>query len=405
MKECFLVLRPKEPIRPGELKQRGDYFGSQNYIPGGLLMGSLARWLQISGRQGEIPQLVKRIRIGNLFPSPTDLAYPLPFPMTALECKFKGGFRNLPSQPNRQGTDGDQDQAHGIRDSLLIELVYWEIKKKGFDFPVPMILRCTIPDANGQPCRSRMEPVSGFYTQLDSGWVRVTVEKGLVTKVALSRQRRASQEQMLYRVVALRPRNSFIGRLWTDAPSLVDDLKTAVSKVGIGAMTSRGFGGAEIEQVSVRHLSIEERLRLFNDRLRQVWDELTDLVLPRNHPVPRPEGTYFSVDLLSPAILKDPDGLPTLKLTLRLDGNLLQPIWWATQPTFTGGFSTAWGLPKPTSLAACQGSVYVYHTPSPQDQILPFLQSLETNGVGDRVPDGIGEVLICHPFHQEVNPV
>ena len=122
---------------------------------------------------------------------------------------------------------------------------------------------------------------------------------------------------------------------------------------------------------------------------------------------PEPPGTYFSVDLLAPAILRDPHGLPTLKLGLNFNGRPREPVFWATQPTFVGGFSTAWGLPKPTYLAAATGSVYVFRVDkSPDDPtLLSWLESLEAQGVGQRTDEGLGEILICHPFHKEVMPV
>lgn len=117
-----------------------------------------------------------------------------------------------------------------------------------------------------------------------------------------------------------------------------------------------------------------------------------------------PNGTYFSVDLLAPAILHDEYNLPTLKLTLQLNGEFLQPIFWATQPAFAGGWSTAWGLPKPTALAAAMGSVYVFRSRQSLDALLPHLEASEAQGVGDRTDEGLGEILVCHPFHLEVNP-
>jgi len=82
-------------------------------------------------------------------------------------------------------------------------------------------------------------------------------------------------------------------------------------------------------------------------------------------------------------------------------------VFWATQPTFVGGFSTAWGLPKPTHLGTAMGSVYVFRVDkSPDDaELLLWLESLEAQGVGMRTDEGLGEVLICHPFHKEVMPV
>jgi len=51
------------------------------------------------------------------------------------------------------------------------------------------------------------------------------------------------------------------------------------------------------------------------------------------------------------------------------------------------------------------GSVYVFRTEKSPDEIASLLEALEAQGVGDRTDEGLGEILICHPFHKEVLPV
>ncbi|WP_332635536.1 hypothetical protein [Acetomicrobium sp.] len=97
--------------------------------------------------------------------------------------------------------------------------------------------------------------------------------------------------------------------------------------------------------------------------------------------------------------------MPTLKLFLEINGKWLEPIFWATRPDFIGGFSTAWGLPKPTHLGAAIGSVYVFRTDEPQDAVVSWLEDLEAKGVGSQTDEGLGEILVCHPFHKEVMSV
>ncbi|MCS6966767.1 MAG: CRISPR-associated RAMP protein Csx10 [Candidatus Kapabacteria bacterium] len=402
MKEYFVAVTPHGPLRMGDLKPRGDYFGTRSYIPGAVLRGALAEWLKAQGRESEIVSLVGRVRFGNLFPSEVEQAWGLPFPTTALECKLEGGFRSTASD-----REGVSRPGHGIRDGLLLFVAYSELETLGAQFPVPLQLRC-MAQRGEECCGGRMERVSGFYVRLPEGWRVREMERGLLTKVALSRYRRAAQEQMLYRVSALRPQGCFVGRIWTDDDSVIDTLREAVEHIGVGALTTRGFGAArlrEAKQVSLP--SLAERLREFNEKLGEVWRDLADLARQVGNAVPdEPSGTYFSVDLLAPAVLNDTQGLPTLKLCLRgPDGSWLEPIWWATQPTFVGGFSTAWGLPKPTALGSAPGSVYVFRSELPEAQLVSWLENLEAHGVGQRTDEGLGEILVCHPFHREVMPV
>ncbi|SNB73735.1 type III-D CRISPR-associated RAMP protein Csx10 [Thermoflexus hugenholtzii] len=398
MTEYFVCLTPEKPLRTGTLKPRGDYLDTRDYLPGSVLRGALAEWLKLEGKASQIVPTVQKVRFGNFFPSVAESVWALPFPMTALECKLHGGFRRIP----RGSTE---KPGHGIRDSLLIALAYAELERQGVRFPVPMLLRCT-HENKGEKCGGRMERVSGFYAALPEGWRAMKIEKALQTKVALSRHRRAAQEGMLYRVIGVRPKGTFVGRIWVEDEAILEELKKAVESVGVGALTTRGFGAARLKAVEPGIEPIAERLRTFNEKLREVWRDLADLAQQTGSPVPtEPSGTYFSVDLLSPAVLRDPHGLPTLKLFLKLDGQWREPIFWATQHTFVGGFSTAWGLPKPTYLGAAMGSVYVFRTEASQEELLPFLEDLEARGVGIRTDEGLGEILVCHPFHQEVMPV
>lgn len=250
-----------------------------------------------------------------------------------------------------------------------------------------------------------MEQVGGFFVRMPEGWKKVEVGKMLQTKVALSRYRRAAQEALLYRTIGVRPGGAFMGRIWADEDFALKDLEQAVSAVGVGAFTRRGFGKARLEETGRLLEPVAERLKTFNERLREVWKDLANLASQITTVSPdKPEGTYFSVDLLAPAILRDPQGIPTLKLSLPRNGEPLNPVFWATQPEFVGGFSTAWGLQKPTHLGAAAGSVYVFRVDEPQQAVASWLEEVEAHGVGYRTDEGLGEILICHPFHKEVMP-
>jgi len=404
MDEYLLAIKPLEPLRIGGVKSKTSYLDTLNYIPGSILRGTLAEWLKVHGQTNSILSTIRQVRFGNFFPS-EESAVSLPFPITTLECKIKPGFKKVPREKLKEC-------GHGIRDTLLISLVYTELerhakrKQKNVGFPVPLLLRCTAQE-NGKKCGSRMDRVGGFYTQLPEGWVKNVPEKWLQTKVALSRYRRAAQEGKLYHVVAIRPKGVFVGRVWAENHRVIEQLKEATSELGIGGLATRGFGRAELKELDLQFPSVQERLREFNRTLHGVWGDLVNLAEQAGFSLAHePEGTYFTVDLLSPAILIDPDtGMPTLKLQLTLDGETLKPVWWATRPTFVGGFSTAWGLYKPTALGAAMGSVYVFKTDLPEKILVKELEALEAQGVGERTDEGLGEVIVSHPFHKEVMPV
>jgi CRISPR-associated protein Csx10 len=381
VREIFVALEPISPLRVGKVKPKSDYLDTLPYLRGSVLRGAIAEWMKVNGKEGEIGQVVQGVRFGNLFPSPDEDAFSLPFPMTALECKTRGGFCS--------------EDGHGIRDTLLIAIAYTELEKLGAKFPTPMTLRC-------RKCKGRMERVEGFYACRE-GWRKISVEPIMQTKVALSRYRRASQEQMLYRVIALKPKQKFVGRIWVDSEDKIALLNDAVENMGVGALTTRGFGRAKLRKSKASLPKVAERMEKFNEKLREVWSDLADLAKQVGSKVPNePEGTYFSVDLLSPAVLLDRKGLPTLQLELPIDGQLLEPVFWTTQPEFVGGWSAAWGLLKPSLLGAAMGSVYVYRTEKTIDEIANQLEAIEAKGVGENTDEGLGEILICHPFHLKV---
>ena len=56
-------------------------------------------------------------------------------------------------------------------------------------------------------------------------------------------------------------------------------------------------------------------------------------------------------------------------------------------------------------LGVAAGSTYVYRVDGNPEDLVSWLENLEHQGVGLRTDEGLGEVLICHPFHEEVEPV
>lgn len=389
MNEHWVVLRLLSPLRVGGVKPKNNYLATLPYIPGSVLRGSLAEWLKANGREGDILPIVSRLRFGNFFPASEGADFALPIPFTALECKLHGGFTS--------------EGGHGVRDTLLVALVYGELEKLGARFPVPMMLRCT-----NNACKGRMERVGGFCAMVQGKWQKASVSLGVETKVALSRCRRVAQEGMMYRVFGIRPEEGLVfrGRLWGADEETLACLASAVEEVGIGALTTRGFGRATLLPGENRYPSLEERLQVFNERLQEVWQDLADFALGGKSRLPRnPQGTYFSIDLLSPGIFRDEYGLPVLVPSLTFRGGRIAPCFFVTQAALAGGWSTAWGLPKPTALAAAPGSVYVFRVEAPQREVVSFLEDLEAQGLGHRVSEGFGEITICHPLHREVMPV
>jgi len=402
MKPVWLKIRPEEPLVLGSVRPDAQFLATRIYIPGRLLRGAWAEWLKMQGI-GNILDRVQHLRIGNFFPAVEEgeLQYTLPFPLTAMTCKHHPGFRSEFLK---------EHQGHGVIDTLLPQLAYHLLEQVGARMRAPFALTCA-------QCNSRMEPAEGFYGvyqyRQKTGFVRFRPRFHAQTKVALSRFRRASHFQMLYTVNALAPQAPavmsknggksvvFLGRVYGD-PKAVQELRQALDHVAIGALHTRGYGRVKAEVADIPGWpGLRERVRKFNQLLAVLWQDLKRLAANQGELPDRPEGLYFSIDLLAPGVFMN-NGLPELVPELHINGKTLRPIWWATRPDMASGWSTAWGLPKPTNLAARMGSVYVYRWDGSLNELLPVLQALEAEGLGLRRDEGFGEILVCHPFHQEV---
>ncbi|WP_448591461.1 type III-D CRISPR-associated RAMP protein Csx10 [Thermoflexus hugenholtzii] len=379
----WLRLKPRSPLLIGRLKADSAYLVTLPYIPGRVVRGAWAEDRRMAGNAATISAAARQLQIWNFHPIREGMAYSLPLPLSAWTCKRHPGFR---------------PQGHGVLDSLIPRWVY-RLLEEGARPPVPFQIVCDV-------CEDRMTPVGGYYgVSAGGGRARISVPLQFQTKVALSRPRRAAMEGMLYQVTAIAPQEdlAFVGRVH-GPPNLIREVEAALTQVGVGALTRRGYGQVQVGRGDPpAYPGLRERVEQFNEIFRKVYEDLARLVPG----APLPEGTFFTIDLLAPGVFReDPLGPPVLWPTLELGGRTLRPVFCITRPTLVGGWSTAWGLPKPVDLAASPGSAYGFRW-DPGWGPLDFkaLERLEETGVGERTDEGFGELMVCHPFHLEVEPV
>lgn len=396
----WLKIEAREPLLIGRVKSGTRFLSSLPYLPGRVLRGAWAEWLARRGRGAEIQKRVRQVTIGNFFPVEESgpVAYVSPILLSMIGCKSENGFRTDPAgkEPPRQ------EPPHGMLDVLLPWLAYHLLEKAGGKPGVPFLVFC-------RRCGDRMEGETGFFFRQKGArqvYGKTIPGYHTQTRSALSRFRRAAQEEMLYTVTALAGRKgrlSFIGRL-CGPEELCEEILEAIGTTPLGGMRTRGYGQVEVMDAVCSLPPLTERLELFNARLGECWRDLRRLVSGNGSLPEEPEGTYFSVDLLSPGIFRH-QGVPALAPVLEIGGKVLEPVFWLTRPDFAGGWSEAWGLPKCTALAAQMGSVYVFHWEGSREKLLPVLERLERYGIGERTEESFGECWICHPFHLEVEEV
>jgi len=400
--EMWLKITPQEPLILGDVRPDSQFLTGKHYVPARVVRGTWTEWLLTCGQDSsQILQTVGQLRIGNLFPAAESegLLYALPLPITALTCKRYPGFRSEPN-PERQG--------HGVLDTLLPRLAYRLLELSGVSLTVPFSLVCS-------KCNERMEAVGGFYAVYQGEearhYVKFRPRFHAQTKVGLSHKRRASLEGMLYTAIALSHKTEgltsakdttdlvFLGRVFGPRQA-VNDLIAALDRIAIGALHNRGYGRVRAETADITLPPLRERVEKFNRLLSRCWEDIGQLAQNPAKVPPMPGGAYFAVTLLAPGVFYH-DGTPTLKAWLHLGGRELEPVFWAARPDMASGWSSAWGLPKPTNLAARTGSVYVYRWEGDIGELIPFLEVLEQQGIGERREEGFGECLVCHPFHLE----
>jgi len=402
MNSRWLKLHPEEPLLLGGVRANTNFLSTLTYVPGRIIRGAWADWLVAQGRTSQIVSMVQQVHMGNFLPTAEwrPVRYVSPFLLSMLTCKREGGFCSEPHKEYR---------GHGVVDTLLPHLVYDLLNQAGALFPAPFTITCT-------ECQGRMELERGFYTAFQDGkdvrYVSTHEQYHAQTRVALSRFRRAASEEMLYSATALSPKTGrpdgigmtdliFVGQV-CGPDEKVDELLCALQATPIGAMRTRGYGRINVTEVEIELPPVTDRLQKFNFLLKALWQDLKRLATNSGELPDQPNGLYFSLDLLAPAIFRA-KGLPTLVTTVEINDAALQSVFWLTRPDFAAGWSDVWGLPKLTALAARMGSVYVFRWDGSQDEIIPVLQRLETEGVGERRDEGFGECWICHPFHQEVS--
>jgi CRISPR-associated protein Csx10 len=126
-----------------------------------------------------------------------------------------------------------------------------------------------------------------------------------------------------------------------------------------------------------------------------------------------PSHLYFSFVLRSPTLIRDKnDSVATLPESYTLANYLPRELQssvqkWeilrkasAVETTTLTGWKQSWGLPKPVRYAVAAGSVWTYRVAETErHELLRVLDHIEVNGLGESRAEGLGELIVCDPFH------
>jgi CRISPR-associated Csx10 family RAMP protein len=203
---------------------------------------------------------------------------------------------------------------------------------------------------------------------------------------------------MLFTVGTMEPGTLLRGRVWAE-PDQVERMREALSAIKrLGRGVTRGRGQVVVEPLpQTSGGSTLARLKTLNELIqaeRVMYAHLTGKT------VPPPDGAYFTLDLLSPAICRDGVAatLEPEDLHFSFAVNLVRRF---AASEVVGGWWRAARLPHPTALAVKSGSVFLYRAPSNVDLegLSQELENLQAEGIGHLRERGYGAVLPCAPFH------
>lgn len=372
----------------------GEYMFTQRHIPGSALRGALAEVLINQyglkpGPESEFNRLfegAEAIRFEPAYPA-TALEWGYPFPLTAHQCKAHGGF------PKLDTPHAERECYHGAFDVLVSQFVFEERLASG---PVPFIEKPLCPH-----CWKNVEPVPGVYTwDEEEGHPGVASDVHLMrhTHTAINRARGVAEDGMLFTVETMEPGTLLRGQVWVE-PDQVERVRGALSGVKrLGRGVTRGRGRVMVDPLPQESndgtLARLEALNGLIQEERALYARLAD------DAAPPPDGIYFTLDLLSPAVFRNGVAatLEPEDLNLSVETTLVRRF---VASETVGGWWNAARLPHATALAAKAGSVFLYKAPPDVDlkDLSRELDTLRAEGVGHLRERGYGAVLPCAPFH------
>ncbi len=426
MKQIAIQLTAESP-----LTIRADHApggaATASYIPGTTFIGSLAavhRMLYSEPEKREEFErlfLHEQIHYPDLYPAifaDKKLGRNLPvysLPKTAQSCKRHPGFRFAESEEN---------DAHGVRDSLIDWLLFSVKGSKSAEALSALIEHKKCPS-----CPATMDHLSGYYRRSHSvsvdpldGYEFSRMDKALEseytrlqTRTGIDRDSGTVQEGILYNRMVFEEGMRFWGviNVYDEEllPALTEFLEEAgyQSLVRIGTGRTRGMGKVTFE-IKADKRAEKQYFAEFVERL-SAFDLL---VHAQNIQDSR---YFFALTLHSPLILYDEflryrgtiDEQTLLQDMLHWGNNQdikLKQIYQAVSIRRMTGWQEIWGTPRMNEYAIDAGSVFLFAcdvadgTPE-KAMLLRKLFELEMQGAGARRAEGFGRVCVSDQFHRE----
>jgi CRISPR-associated protein Csx10 len=405
MKQITLTITAHSPLAIGQRKPGGSVSEAMSYIPGTVIRGAIAGQLLQHGQPEPGDDFHKLFIDGqstvfcNGYPAIAKLgddAYALSvapisvLPATALSSKTDSGFK-----PRKAGVFDSLIDSYCAREHGL----FYEPN-----------------DLTGD----RVEPFDGFYSKAGNTYVTHSINKRLLTRVGINRQRATAQDEMLYSLEVLNEsqgkqkpvssvyRSTIVVNDDAVAEQLLAFIQANGDRIRLGGSASRGLGQVSIEaseSAHVRGLSLPQRITAFNAKLHDRWALWN--FFGSADPSLLQDRLFFTIDLQSDALFTENWrrimvlSEAMLKQSTNLSSSEIKLEMVYSSYDYRSGWNAAWGLPKDVELVTKLGGVFLYSIPqSEKETWCKKLTDMELWGVGDRTNEGFGQIRVCDEFHQ-----
>lgn len=435
MSRVRVLVEAQSPLALGDGMEMNNIRTTRNVITGAALRGSIAaavldrtglrRLPDESARNGTLPGAFTDVMMGpeqihfkylypfwpdedNLMEDPLLDTYPAP--LSLFSCKTFPGFVN----------DGG---GHGVLDKMVVSLGDLIRNKTGVKRVV-----C-------RKCGERIELMRALVAAGNSGYRVVKTSLRNITRVGLNRLTETSEDQFLYSIQTLSPcreddpgkKICFAGH-WElynfQEEALKELLNTYFARekdgwvIHIGTARARGLGRVvlklhnnkafETPEEGVQDTTPEKGKPEIVKQPMAIPDRLHHFQEVIGNDSGDDQYIYFSLTARSPLIIFSKSGRPSLLpgkneyqhyfKSVPESLELIYDTCFVEQEVYSG-WSQAWGLPKPVLAAVAPGSILTYRVKAGEkDILLEFLTRLETQGVGEKQAEGLGEIMVCRQF-------
>lgn len=374
MLRISLDVETKQPVVLARSHFSGNIVYTVDYIPGSALRGAMAsRFIERTGKPENNWQKFKTyfcsdmVRFENIYIADGS-NYVFPISLSSKTCKAYNGFL----------WDDEKTEPHGVSDYLTKHIPDYCPKCKH---------KTPIASING----FYSVPRPDIYTLK-----RVDVKKRFSIHNEIEDETQRTKEGILYTLEQIEEEQEFNGSIiFADKGIRNDFMNDVIGKedefyLYVGQARSRGMG-----QIGIKWAfddssfdrgffpTIEERFSNFDENC-------------------------FSVTFHSDAILVDEYLRCLTSLTSTYLSNILE-VKLDSLKTFSAyhvvsGWHSGARLPKEDDIAITKGSTFLFqYNGDEQEKLVKGLSTLEEEGIGLRRNEGFGRVVICDPYHLNMN--